>query len=148
MKKVALILISIYFALSCASIPHYKEVYSDSRSELFQSYTLDEIWNVALKTLVEINYIIKNTDKTGGTIFAEKEQAHPGIASVTESNSLTIIIQKEKNNVALTCQCRVLNISDNPEKEISEFFESLNKKLSDGGFDKGAYICIILQLHS
>ena len=138
-----MLLILIYFTLSCASIPHYKETYTDSRSEVYQNYTLDEIWNIALKTLIEINYIIKNTDKNGGTIFAEKEQAHPGIVSVTEPNSLTIIIQKEKNNVALTCQCRVLNISDNPEKEINEFFKLLNKKLSNArGLDEKTLFCI------
>jgi hypothetical protein len=126
-----LLLIAIYFSLSCASIPHYKEVYAESRSEVYRNYTLDEIWNSTLIILVQINYIIKNTDKAGGTIFAEKEQASPAIVSVTESNSLTIIIQKEENNVVLTCQSRVLNISDSPEKEISEFFQTLNKKLSE-----------------
>lgn len=145
MKKATLLLILIYFILSCASIPHYKEAYTGSRSEEYQNYSLDEVWNTAIKSLVEINYIIKNTDKNGGTILAEKGQAHPGIVSVAESNLLTIIIQKEKNNIVLTCQSRVLNISDSPEKEISEFFKTLNKKLSDGNFDKGSHLCFIWQ---
>lgn len=125
-KKTILLSIVICFVLSCASIPHYEEVYDDSETRIYEHHMLDEIWNVALKTLAEINYMIREVDRAGGVIIAEKWKGHPGIMHLTGANLMTILIQMDGENVVLTCQSRVLNISAHPKREINEFFDLLS----------------------
>ena len=126
MKKIILLSVIFCFIFSCASIPHYKELYVDSRTEIYRNCTLDDIWDVTSRTLVEIDYMITSTDRVGGIIVAKKEYGHPGDTYLSGSNSLMILIQSEDHGVVVICTSRVYKVSAHPREIINEFFESLN----------------------
>jgi len=123
------ILIFLLFFIACSSIPHYKEKFVSSSSITLTNETINDIWAASLDTLIEMDYVISNTDKLGGMIYAEKEQAHPAIASVREANTLTILIRKQNSDIIIKCQSRVLSSIVNPDKEIKKFFILLKKNL-------------------
>ena len=126
MNKIISLSAILCFILSCASIPHYKELYVDSRTEIYRNCTLDDIWGITTRVLVENDYMITSTDRIGGIILAKKEYGHPGDRYLSGSNSLMILIQDGNHDVVVICTSRVYKISAHPREILNEFFESLN----------------------
>ena len=129
MKKIILLSVALCFILSCVSIPHYKELYVDSRTEIYQDFTVSDAWNAVSKTLVENDYVIVTADSAGGIICAKREYGHPGDTYLSGTNTLMILIQSESHDVVVICTSRVYKISDHPTEMIDEFFESLNRNI-------------------
>ena len=126
MNKIISLSVILCFTLSCISIPHYKELYVDSRTEIYQDHTLGYIWGIITRVLVENDYMITSTDRIGGIILAKREYGHPGDRYLSGSNSLMILVQSENRNVVVICTSRVYKISAHPREILNEFFESLN----------------------
>ncbi len=90
--------------------------------------TFDEVWKAATRTLISLRFRIKESDKDGGTIFAQKR---PNIFYedgdvVTAWN---IIIEDNEEEIIVFC---VYNSgSDNPFSKGKKAFKKFHKKLKE-----------------
>ena len=90
--------------------------------------TFDEVWKATTRTLLSIRYRISESDKEGGTIFAQKR---PNIFYedgdvVTAWN---IMIESEEEEIVIFC---VYNVgSDNPFSKGKKAFKKFHKKLKE-----------------
>ena len=114
----------------CASIPHYEEKYIDSQTVTYKDHNIDTVWVAILEVIIEMEYTVTNTDKNGGTVFAEREQAPPWMTNPKVTHSLSIIVRKNGEDIVITCQSKIYRISVEPIGEINRFFNALDKKLT------------------
>ena len=94
--------------------------------------TFNEVWKATTRTLISLRFRIKESDKDGGTIFAQKR---PNIFYedgdvVTAWN---IMIESDEEEIVIFC---VYNVgSDNPfskgKKAFKKFYKKLKERLSE-----------------
>jgi len=90
--------------------------------------TFDEVWKAVTRSLVSLRFQVKESDKDGGTIFAQKR---PNIFYedgdvVTAWN---IMIESDEEEIIVFC---VYNVgSDNPFSKGKKAFKKFHKKLKE-----------------
>ncbi|GAH85691.1 unnamed protein product, partial [marine sediment metagenome] len=90
--------------------------------------TFDEVWKATTRTLISLKFQIKESDKDGGSIFAQKR---PNIFYedgdvVTAWN---IMIESDEEEIIVFC---VYNVSsDNPFSKGKKAFKKFHKKLKE-----------------
>lgn len=94
--------------------------------------TFDEVWKATTRTLMSLKFQIKESDKEGGTILAEKRK---GLLyeSGDVLSSWSIMIESDEEEIILFC---VYNPgSDNPlsggKKPFKKFHKKLKERLSE-----------------
>ena len=90
--------------------------------------TFDEVWKATTRTLMSLKFQIKESDKEGGTILAEKRK---GLLyeSGDVLSSWSIMIESDEEEIILFC---VYNPgSDNPLSGGKKPFKEFHKKLKE-----------------
>lgn len=117
------------FLFSCASMEVKKQ-----KSNYFEDYSFEEVWKASQKALKDVAYVVKESDREGGRIFA---QAHPNprrpFQEQEQPPNITIIISEENGRIRLACKVVVVTaFGDAMEKrkaEMSIFLDALHKNL-------------------
>ena len=126
MKKTVLLIFACLALANCGTIPHYEERLVASKKEVFQNYTLDEIWDGMFATIAEMDYLVTNTDKEAGHIYAEGEEPY---WSRGGRGALSFLVRLVDTKIVITCQAKGTYMAFDPNEEISRFFAILHQKL-------------------
>lgn len=131
MKKIiiySMILILVTLAQAQFKFEITQEMKKKQAEITITGKTFDEVWKATTRTLLSIRYRISESDKEGGTIFAQKR---PNIFYedgdvVTAWN---IMIESEEEEIVIFC---VYNVgSDNPFSKGKKAFKKFHKKLKE-----------------
>ena len=125
-KSVGIILLLLLSLIYCGTIPHYEERLVASKKEIFQGYSLDEIWDGIFATIAEMDYLVTNTDKEAGHIYAEGEEPY---WSRGGRGALSFLVRPTDTQIIITCQAKGTYMAFDPQKEISRFFRIFRNKL-------------------
>jgi len=126
--KYWIICICLIFYLSCGTIPHYEEKTVASDKMTFPGISPDDIWEGVISTLAEMKYIVVNTDKEAGHIYAECDEAY---WSRSGRGAVNILVKGENSGTSVTCHMRGTYMVVDPHKETEKFFSALKNILNE-----------------
>lgn len=114
---------------SCASVLQENENPVFEKSKSYERFTFDEIWNAAIQSLDDIEFVLKNEIKQNGFIYAQvKKNPDPRYLPP----HMNLIIREENGGIRVNCHVVVPSRSHAFGTERSyanRFFEALDNNL-------------------
>jgi len=126
--QIIVLILLISIQLACGIIPHYKEKRQDTKSNSYEGYSFEKIWDAVIKSIMDMEYVLKNMDKDSGFINAAGEGDALSYPYRSFKPTLNVIIKNIDERVTVTCQVYT-GISIDSEKVMNKFFSLFQKYL-------------------
>ena len=129
-KLIAYLFILIFVSLAQAQFKFEvtQEIKKKEAEIIIMGKTFDEVWKATTRVLMSLKFRIKESDKEGGTILAEKRK---GLfyESGDVLSGWSVMIESDEEEIILFC---VYNTgSNNPLSKGKKAFKKFHKKLKE-----------------
>lgn len=139
MKKITVCLLALFFIMATSQgqfkLEVTKEMKKGQAEITISGKTFDEVWNGCLKTLMGLKFKIKERDKDGGLISAEKK---PGLF-YNEGDKLStceLMVEEADGKVVITYTYTLGTDAFSEDKPFKSFCAKFRELLSDSEEEK------------